>query len=382
MKRNIAIGTLALVALGMSMRALAHGDEDHGDARKAAGLQVPAAPGTAAIAPVVAAQRLADGSLFVPKSVQQQLGLRTVQVELRDTASAIEFSGKVVADVNAGGVVQASQTGRIEAGPKGLPALGQRVTKGQVLAYLRPQVSSLERSANLAQLAELDSQLSIAERKVQRYEQLQGSVPQSAIEAARIEWDSLKKRRQLWASGLDAPQALQASATGVVSAVRTTIGQVVDAKDVLFEIVDPGRLAVEALAYDAAVLSGLTAASAVVPGGSLELQYVGGGPQLREQAIPLLFRVKGGKTPVAVGQPVKVIAQTTHKVKGAPVALTALVKGSANQASVWVHTAPERFVLRTVHSQALDAGQVVVTSGLSSGDRVVVVGAGLLAQVK
>ena len=34
------------------------------------------------------------------------------------------------------------------------------------------------------------------------------------------------------------------------------------------------------------------------------------------------------------------------------------------------------------NAQALDAGRVVVTSGVSSGDRVVVEGAGLLAQVK
>jgi hypothetical protein len=139
---------------------------------------------------------------------------------------------------------------------------------------------------------------------------------------------------------------------------------------------------VEALAYDAQVLKGLASASAVIPGGSLDLQYVGGGQQLREQALPLLFRVKDAKAPVAIGQPVKVIAQTTEKVKGAPVAVAALVKGSASQASVWVHTAPERFVLRPIKSQALDAGRVVVTSGLAAGERVVVEGAGLLAQVK
>jgi hypothetical protein len=308
--------------------------------------------------------------------------LRTVQVELLETATTVEFSGKVVADTNAGGVVQASQAGRIEPGPKGLLSLGQKVFKGQPLAYLRPQVSSLERSANLSQLAELDAQLGIADRKVQRYDQLQGSVPQSVIDAARIEWESLKKRRQAVAAGLQATEVLLAPVTGTVSAVRAVIGQVVDAKDVLFEIVDAGRLGVEALAYDPQVLKGLAMASAVVPGGSLELQYVGGGQQLREQAIPLLFRVKNAKVPVAIGQPVKVIAQTTQKVKGSPVALAALVKGSANQASVWVHTAPERFVLRKVSSQSLDAAQVVVTSGLASGDRVVVEGAGLLAQVK
>lgn len=382
MKKTTTLGIVALATLGLWGQALAHGDEDHSNDNKKPGTAQAAAATVSQSVEIVAAQRLADGSLFVPKAIQHQLGLRTAQVALQETAATVEFSGKVIVDANAGGVVQASQAGRIEPGPKGLPTLGQKVVKGQALAYLRPQLSSLERSANLAQLAELDSQLSIAERKVQRYEQLQGSVPQAVIDATRIEWTSLKQRHQAVAAGLQASEVLLAPVTGTVSAVRAVIGQVVDAKDVLFEIVDTGRLGVEALAYDAQVLKGLTSASAVIPGGTLELQYVGGGQQLREQAIPLLFRVKNAQTPVAIGQPVKVIAQTTQKIKGAPVALTALVKGSANQASVWVHTAPERFVLRTVNSQALDAGQVVVTSGLASGDRVVVVGAGLLAQVK
>lgn len=382
MKKTLSLGIVALAALGLCTQAQAHGDEDHSNDKKPITANAQPATGSMVNAELVAAQRLADGSLLVPKSVQHQLGLRTVKVVLLETAATVEFSGKVVADASAAGVVQASQAGRIEPGPKGLPTLGQKVTKGQPLAYLRPQVSSLERGANLAQLADLDAQLNIAQRKVQRYEQLHGSVPQATIEAVRIEWESLKQRRQALAGGLQASEGLLAPVTGVVSAVRAVIGQVVDAKDVLFEIVDPSRLAVEALAYDATVLNGLGSANAVIPGGALALQYVGAGQQLREQAIPLLFRVTGSKTPVAIGQPVKVIAQTAQRVKGVSIAVAAVVKGSANQASVWVHTAPERFVLRKVSAQALSAGQMVVTHGLASGERVVVEGAGLLAQVK
>lgn len=382
MKTTISFGIAAFAVLGLCAQAIAHGDEDHSKDTQTLATKAPIAPGSGATAELVAAQRLADGSLFVPKLVQHQLGLRTVLVELRDTAATVEFSGKIVADANAGGVVQASQAGRIEPGPQGLPTLGQRVSRGQILAYLRPQMSSMERGNNQAQLAELESQLAIAERKVRRYEQLEGSVPQASIEAARIEWDALKKRHTALSAGVKASEALLAPVSGVVSAARAVSGQVVDAKDVLFEVLDPSRLSVEALAYDATVLDGLTSASAVIPGGALELQYVGGGRQLREQAIPLLFRIKGGKTSVAVGQPVKVIAKTTQVLKGAAIAQAALVKGNANQVSVWVHTAAERFVLRKVDTQAVDAGNVVVTSGLAGGERVVVEGAALLAQVK
>ena len=82
-------------------------------------------------AEATAAQRLPDGSLFVPKAVQRQLGLRHVLAHIDDLAATVEFNGKVIADPNAGGRVQATQSGRLEAGPKGLPTLGRKVVKGR-----------------------------------------------------------------------------------------------------------------------------------------------------------------------------------------------------------------------------------------------------------
>ena len=41
----------------------------------------------------------------------------------------------------------------------------------------------------------------------------------------------------------------------------------------------------------AALAEGIASARAPLPGGALELRFIGGGRQLREQALPLLFRV-------------------------------------------------------------------------------------------
>ncbi len=382
-KPRLIASLIALSALGLCGQAFAHGDEDHTEPDKPVAAKAAVASNDAGTAlEAVAAQRLPDGSLLVPKAAQRQFGVRTVLAQVQEVATTVEFNGRVMADANAGGRVQASQSGRLEAGPKGLPTMGQKVTKGQVLAYLRPSTNSIERGNSQAQLAELESLLAIAERKVQRYQQLEGSVPQSAVEAARLERDALYKRRAAVGAGLNTPETLVSPVTGVISASYAVLGQVVDAKDVLFEVLDPMRLSVEALAYDAALVDGLAAASAQVPGGVLDLQFVGGARQLREQAIPLLFRVKPGSVPVAVGQPVKVIAKTTRTTKGALVSQAALVKGAAGEASVWVHGAPERFVLRKVTAQAIDAANVAITVGIVSGERVVTEGAGLLSQVR
>lgn len=405
MSRSQLTAAALAAILGLAAgQAAAHGDEDHSQDRKPAATVAGKAPG-ALPAGTASAQRLPDGSLFVPKPVQYQLGLRHVVAGVAELAATVEFNGKVIADPNAGGRIQAAQSGRIEAGPKGLPTLGQKVVKGQVLAWLRPVASSIERGNQQAQFAELDAQFAIAERKLARYEQLEGAVPQKEIEAARFEAEALKQRRAAVGASVGAAEALRAPVSGTIAAANVVVGQVVESKEVLFEVVDPARLAVEALAYDPALAEGIGEASAQLPGGaSLKLQFVGGGRLLREQAMPLLFRVvpphpqplsregRGERreslrdsdwmAPVAVGQPLKVIAKTSRKTKGAAVPVAALVKVSAGETAIWVRDGAERFVLRKVRVQSLDATSVAVTSGLASGERVVTEGASLLAQVR
>jgi hypothetical protein len=74
-----------------------------------------------------------------------------------------------------------------------MPVLGRKVVKGEVLVYLRPVGSAIERGNQQAQQAELEAQLNIVSRKLVRFEQLEGVVPQKEIDAARIERDALKK---------------------------------------------------------------------------------------------------------------------------------------------------------------------------------------------
>ena len=378
----VASTALAFVANS----ALAHGDEDHSkDAKKPAGTaptsaasSTPGAPGTPA-----ALQRLADGSLFVPKSVQRQLGLRTQPARLGDLAATVELNGKVIPDPNTSGRVQAAFSGTVMPGPKGMPVTGRKVVKGEVLAWLRPVSGAIERGNQRSQLAELEAQLAIADGRVRRFEQLEGAVPQKEIEAARIERDALQKRRAFVGASINAAEPLLAPAAGVISASHHLVaGQIVDAREVLFEIVDPARLAVEALAYDPGIAATLVSASALVEQTALELKFVGAGRQLREQALPLLFQIVTINPAVAVGQPVKVIVRTAQGIKGAAIPRSALTKVGAGETAIWVHAEAERFVVRRVRHQSLDAANVAIVDGLHDGDRVVVEGAGLLSQVR
>ena len=369
---TVLIAACALfIGVSTSFDAKAGPGHDHGDeATPAAGSNSP--------------KRLADGDVFLPKLSQRQLGIRTVAVEEASLPKSIELTGRVVADANAGGKVQPTQAGRIEAGPRGLPTLGQAVRKGEVLAVVRASSSAIERANQQSQTTELKSNLELARRRVARLEQLEGTVPAKDIEAARLDVSSLQQRSAAIGASVIALEALVAPVSGVISSANVVLGQVVDAREVLFEIVDPSRLSVEASAFDAALVSNIASASIASSQGNVALQFAGAGRTLREGAIPLLFRTEPGKgtLPLAVNQPVKVVVQTKEVVKGFAVPTSAVVKNTSNQDMVWLHTGAETFVPRTVRVSPLSGSTVSVTDGLKAGDRVVSQGAPLVNQVR
>jgi multidrug resistance efflux pump len=484
---------------------------DHGDAAPVA---------TSTNAP----KRQPDGSVFLPKAAQRQMSIRTTPSEIRELPRAIELNGKVLMDPNAGGRVQAMLAGRIEAGPRGLPTLGQAVKKGEILAYVVPAAGQIEKANQLAQLSELRANYALAESRwnraeragarvqssqagrieaagawprvgqavkagdviaylvpalnaterssqlgalaevkasrdlaisrVARLRELSGTVPRKEIEAAererialdeklaaveggvsgkepirtpvdgtivslgaapgqqieareliveieasqasagqirpsrereqaKAELDSLRGRVNAVAGSVGTRDVLASPADGVIAASNAVAGQVVDARELVFEVVDPKRLRVEALAFDTAVASEVSAAYIIVGDKRAPLTFLGAARSLRDQALPLSFRAEGeALSLLAVGQPVKVFVQTASKIKGVSLPAGAVVKNPSNQTIVWVKVDSERYVPRVVITEVLDGAMVSVVSGLKENERVVTVGAPLLNQVR
>lgn len=370
---NTSILALAMAALALSpFRAGADAGHDHDPAPMVANTNAP--------------QRLPDGSVYLPKPTQRQLALRTLVAEQGRSPLTFELFGKVTMDPNAGGKVQPTVAGRIEPGPRGLPLLGQPVRKGEVLAVVRPSVGAIERANQAAQAAELRANKTLTEKRLSRLQQLEGTVPQKDVEAAKAEVQALTERLIAVGGSLSNTEALVAPASGVIASANVAAGQVVDAREVLFEIVDPTRLMVEAIAHDAKLATRITAASArIEPGVSIPLAFIGAGRSLREQALPILFRFNAGKQPLpslTIGQPLTVLAQTDQTVTGYAVPATAIVKDRNNQDIVWVHVSAERFLPRTVRYVPNDGATSTVVEGVAKGDRIVVQGASLLNQVR
>jgi hypothetical protein len=371
---------IVLAFLGASASlgaAQAHGDEDHG----AAG------GGPAAVSPSAGAadtpRRLADGSLFVPKPTQRLLAVRTEPAHVQTASRTNSISGRVIPDPSAGGRVQAAQGGRVEPTEGGLPVVGQQVAKGQPLATVEPVITTLERGGLREQLAQIDSDVAIAEQRVARLSQLKGSVPQREIDEARRELEGLQQRRRVLAPALAEREVVRASASGVISVANAVTGQLIDGGEILFEIVDPTKLWVEAIAYDPATVVDIREAVATTADGeTLPLDLVGRSLTLRQQAVPVLFRVARQSGTLKVGTPVTVILQSAATETGI-VLPTASVVGTANgEHVVFEHVSAERFLVRPVRVHPLDGERLFVVAGIDEGARIVTQGAELLSQIR
>ncbi len=378
LRRPSVIVALALVAslIGLSPAHAAPGahgpNGEHLDA-----------PGAAVNASGLA--RLPDGSVNVPKMAQRRMAIRTVLAPESEAAATVEMPGRVVMDPNASGRVQATYGGRIEPGPKGLPVAGQAVKRGDVLAYVRHQAEPYALGAQQAQLAELRAQRQLAEQRVQRLEGLEGTVPRKEIDAAGSEATSLAERERSIGGSLVAREALTAPVSGVIARADLVVGQVVEPRDVLFEVVDPARMLVEATTADTS-LAARVAGAALQGVPEVTLRLLGVSRSLRDGVLPLTFAVSPTKTgtalPLAIGQPVTVVAQMKERIKGVVLPAQAVVRNPSNEPIVWIKSGAERFIPQPVQFRPLDASTVVVTQGLSADNRVVVQGAPLIAQIR
>jgi hypothetical protein len=329
--------------------------------------------------------RLPDGSVNMPKLAQRRMSIRTVLAPQGEAAVTLSLPARVVPDPNASGRVQASHGGRIEAGPNGLPVAGQIVRQGDVLAWVRHHADPYAQANQQAQLAELRSSKTVAEQRMHRLESLQGTVPRKDIEAAGLEAASLAVREQSIAASLNSREPLRAPVTGVVARADLQVGQMIETRDVLIDIINPSRLMVEAVTPDITLADRIGQAHVQGITG-MKLHLVGGARVLRDGVLPLSFRASsesvGQPVPLAIGQPITLLVGLKEHTPGIVLPTQAVVRNPANETVVWIKVGAERFMAQPVRVQALDTQTVLVVQGLAPDNRVVVQGAALIAQIR
>jgi len=327
------------------------------------------------------AQRFPDGALFVPKATQRILGIATAFTEQKAYRRSLELPGRIIPDPNGSGLVQASVGGRLVPPPGGFKPLGTPVKTGDVLAYVRPPLGAADATSQQQQARELDQQISMVARKVERLRAIERVIARSQLEDAELEFKGLQARRANLERANREPEPLVAPVDGLLAASNAVAGQMAEPNAIIFQIVDPARLWVEALSFEPQATKDM-AQGLFADGRRISLTFAGAGLADRNQSIPIHFAVRDQPKGLRAGQLLTVLAETTEERSGIALPREAILRSSNGQSVVYEHTNAERFVPREVRVEPLDAERVLVLSGLEPGKRIVAQGAELLNQIR
>ena len=369
------LATLLMCGLAFyNWPVVAHEGDDHGADRGASLAITGDAP-----------RRLPDGSVFVPKPTQRLLDVRTVLAKEAPQRPSQSLVGRVIANPNRSGLVQSSTGGRVTPPSTGLPRLGQSVKAGEILAYVTPAFQAID-SANVAQTAgDLEQQIALARTKLDRAQRLLASNAGTRVQVEETDLllKGLERRRATLTTSEVRSEPLLAPVDGVISSTKAVPGQVVAPQDILFEIIDATSLWVEALVFDASASQTFEQPVASTQDGkTFALTLVGRSRSLRQQSVIVQFEVDTPSASLDVGMPVTVHALSGEPITAIVLPKAAVVRAPSGEDIVWRHTEPERFVATPVKVAPFDGAHVLVQSGLSSGQRIVVQSAELINQVR
>jgi cobalt-zinc-cadmium efflux system membrane fusion protein len=329
-------------------------------------------------------RREVDGTVFLPVSSQRLFGMRTTITSVQSLPMTYDIPGRIVTNAATGTMVTAMNNGIIDPVGGHYPYLGMPVKKGDILAYLEPNFTPAERAQIDARARQLANLISLTTNQIARLEEVL-LVRYRANKIAELRFQIEGYRSEL-AALTDAQTerlALRANADGVISAVHVVANGAVILGAPIFEIVDPTALWVEGAAFNPAIASNIMDAGAVTADGrSLALEFIGGGLTLSNQAIPLRFQIVDGPDSLTVGTPVTVVVRSRETVEGVAIPASCLVRNPDGQEQVWEKLGAERFIARIVQTKRLAGDSIVVTSGLSAGQRIVTEGSAILSQVR
>lgn len=328
-------------------------------------------------------RRLPDGSVFLPKPTQRLLDVRTRIVQAEAARRTLRLAGRVVANPNGSAIVQSTVDGRIAPVNGKFPQVGQPVKAGEVLAIVQPVLAAIDRSDVEQTAGNLDQQIALAQNKLDQFRKYASTFSTERIKTAEIELDSLKQRRTALGKRQSGREELISPIDGVIMSSQAQIGQVVSSKDVLFNIIQPNALWVEALAYDNVDIARLGAAQAKAHDhASVALKLIGANPALAQHAKVLRFEVTGAAEQFRLGRNVSVLVEVGDPVTGIVLPRSAVVQAPNGQHVVFRHAEPERFEPKAVKFLEIDATRAMVTAGVEPGEKIAVEAATLINQIR
>lgn len=380
---------LSIIAgwIAMPSGAFAHEGEDHSGASLVATSSVGS-----------------NAPFYVPIETQFLANIETARAIKETVPRTRRVLGRTMLRPDREAVVTAPQDGRLIASDEySVPALGDSVTKGQIIAIVEESIPmadlvviATDRARAASELREAEAELTLAQREFDRVTGLAGIVTDKDITAARSALEVSKAKRDGFADQvalLDSAstngileqkrRVIRAPLDGVIAQTHATIGENVGREKMLFHIVDLAELLVEADVFENDIASVLSARQATLtleafPGASFPARMVSLGTTIDEttRALHVLFSVPNTDGRLFAGMFGRVYIETGEEVSGLTVPKSAVIDVDGQQV-VYVKTSGEQFSPVPVQIVERLSDRLVLSdlqSLIKEGDRVVVKG--------
>lgn len=373
---------LGAVVVLVAAVAWGHGGEEHGS--------TPATPAAA------------GPGTSVPKETQFLLELRTVRAQVRPLEARLVAPGKVIPRTDRYAQVASPVPGLVMASGSGLPLVGQKVRKGQVLATVQQSLSASEATGLSTGLIQAEAEASRAQaaleqarRDLARLESLKGVVAEKEVQQATLavrtaeeELNRARAAREVLAGARQgqgtARFTLTAPIDGVLVEARATVGEQVEPSRPLFTVLDAAVVWVEARVYENDVARVEAATGALVHSQAYEgqhfparLYHVGQVVEEGTRSVRVLFELENREGRLRPGMFVGVAIGAGGRQEALAVPEAAVVE-EEGRSFVFIHTAPELFERREVVLGIRDGEWREVRRGVKPRERVVVRGVGTL----
>ncbi len=344
------------------------------------------------LAAALALAVLAGGCGKAPEAKPEEVRpVRVMKVDAAAAARTIEFAGEVRPryETRLGFRVGGKMTER-------LVEVGSTVRAGQPIARLDPRDLELAAASARTQIAQIEAERKFAEGDLRRYTELRTKnfISQAELDRRTSTLDSLDARleaarAQYRQSANQAAYAvLVADSAGVITAIEAEAGQVVAAGQTVARLARSGETEVvvavpetqrEAFARAGAFAVSLNAFPARTWKGKLRELSPAADPVTRTYAAKVTVLSPGDEVELGMSARVAAVVGSEERRIELPVAA---LHGKGDAMQVWLVDALKDGIgavrLQQVKTRGLAGDRVLVDSGLSSGDIVVVAGAQLL----
>jgi len=363
-----AATVLLLLSLPLSTTKIsAHGGEDHGD--EAAAKNTPASG--------------ASDTFLVPKESQYLFDILTGSIATENFLSSNDFLGTVIPSTTGMAVIQSPQTGKIIS----LRArVGQKVSRGQVLAVVEQSIDAGTQVDLLTQRNNAEAEYNAAKAQYDRLKTIADIAAKKDVQEAEARFRSAESNRRLLrqlgstGNGNSKLVSLTSPISGIVGSFNYAIGAIVNAGETLFSVTNLSQVFIEAQIYskDVQVLKNareILATSNADPSirGKLKLISTAQSVNNANQTQKYIFELSDAEGDFKIGQNITVRVMSGETSRQLVVPNSAITEINGKPA-VFVKNSPESYTVSYVQKGADNGTQTSILKGLQAGVRVVNMG--------